>query len=169
MGRRVLALLGLFFLFSVSAKAQRAIELYAGYSYEWLYNLPNALPGRNLNGVEIAAQYKISKWFGVVGEVDGHFGLPAIRDARILGVMGGAQISIPRRISPFVHVLAGVGHARTDGIWDTSPAAAFGGGVDMRTASLFSWRMIQCDDVITHYFGSTEHNVRISTGILLRF
>jgi hypothetical protein len=170
MGRRLLVLLGVFFLFSVSARAQREVEIYAGYSYEGLYRLPNAIPGRNLNGVEIAAQYKLNDWFGGVAEVDGHFGLPANRDARILGVMGGAQVSLPRRrVFPFAHALVGVGHARTDGIWDTSLAAAFGGGIDMRIAPLFSWRTIQVDDVLTRYFGGMQQNVRISTGILWRF
>ena len=170
MGRRLLVLLGVFFVFSISARAQREVELYAGYSYEGLDRLPNAIPGRNLNGAEIAAQYKLNSWFGGVAEVDGHFGLPSNRDARILGVMGGAQVSLPRRrISPFVHALVGIGHARTDGIWDTSLAAAFGGGIDMRIAPPLSWRMIQGDDVMTRYFGGTQHNVRISTGILWRF
>jgi hypothetical protein len=171
MGRRLLVLLGVIFLFSVSARAQREVEIYAGYSYEGLYQMPNAIPGRNLNGAEIAAQYKLTSWFGAVAEVDGHFGLPANRDARILGVMGGAQVSLPRRrrISPFAHALVGVGHARTDGIWDTSLAEAFGGGVDLRIAPLLSWRTIQVDDVRTGYFGGSQQNVRISTGILWRF
>ena len=170
MGRRLLVLLGVLFLFSTAARAQREVEVYAGYSYEGLDRLPNAIPGRNLNGLEIAAQYKLTDWFGIVAEVDSHFGLPSNRDARILGVMGGAQVSRPRRrISPFAHALAGIGHARTDGIWNTSLAAAFGGGIDMRIAPLLSWRMVQGDDVITRYFGGVQHNLRISTGILWRF
>src|SRR6266851_7107553 len=146
--RRLFVLLGFFFLVSISARAQRVVEVYAGYSYEGLYRLPNALQGRNLNGVEIAAQFKFNDWLSVGAEVDGHFGLPSNRDSRILGVMGGPQFSFPRRISPFAHVLAGLGHARTNGIWDTSLAAAIGGGIDLRIAPLLSWRVIQGDDVI---------------------
>ena len=57
MARRLLILLGLLFLFSISAKAQ-GIEVFGGYSYERF----GISPGRNLNGVEIAAQYKFADW-----------------------------------------------------------------------------------------------------------
>jgi hypothetical protein len=52
----VLVLLGLFFLFSVSARAQRMMGAFGGYSYEGLGRLPQAIPGRNLNGVKIVVQ-----------------------------------------------------------------------------------------------------------------
>ncbi len=168
MARRVLVLLGLSFFFSISARAQN-VELFGGYTYEGLKGLPNALPGRNLSGVETSLQYKFRKWFGVLGEVNGYFALPAARDTRSLNIMGGPQISIPWRFSPFAHILVGVGHVKTDGIWDTSRAEAIGGGIDMHLAPLLSWRMIEADNVFTGYFGGTQHNLRISTGIVLRF
>jgi hypothetical protein len=169
MTRRVLVLLSLFLLFSISAKAQSAIEVFGGYSYQGLDRLPQAIPGRNLNGVEIAVQYKFNDWLGVVGEVDGHFGLPSMPASRSLNILTGPQFSLPRRISPFAQILVGYGHGYTNGIWDNSFAAAIGGGIDMRVAPMLSWRIIEGDDVITRYFGGIEHNPRISTGIVLRF
>ena len=164
MARRLLILLGLFFLFSISAKAQ-GIDVFGGYSYERL----RTSPGRNLNGVEITAQYKFADWLGVAADLDGHFGLPSQPDGRTLHFMVGPQISFPARLSPFVHALAGIGHVSTNGIADTSFAAAIGGGIDMRIAPLISWRIIQGDDVITHYFGGIQHSARVSTGIVFRF
>jgi len=124
---RLLVLLGLCFLFSISAKAQNPIEVFGGYSYEQLGRLPAAIPGRNLDGVEIAVQFKFKDWVGVEAEVDGHFGLPSEPAARSLNILGGPQFSLPGRITPFAHVLVGVGHGYTDGIWDNSFAAAIGG------------------------------------------
>jgi hypothetical protein len=164
MARRLLILLGLFFVFSISARAQ-GIDLFGGYSYERV----GGSPGRNLNGVEITAQYKFMDWLGLAADVDGHFGLPSQPDGRTLHVMAGPQISFPARISPFLHVLAGIGHVSNNGISDTSFAGAIGGGIDMRIAPLISWRIIQGDDIITHHFGGVQHNVRVSTGLVFRF
>jgi hypothetical protein len=169
MTRRLLVLLSLFFLFSISARAQHAMDVFGGYSFEELDRLPQAIPGRNLSGVEIAVQYKFNDWLGVVGEVDGHFGLPSKPASRSLNILAGPQFSLPKRISPFAHILVGYGHGYTNGIWDNSFAAAIGGGIDMRVAPLLSWRIFEGDDVITRYFGGIEHNPRISTGLVLRF
>lgn len=169
MARRLLVLLGLFFLFSISASAQNEIDVFGGYSFQELDRLPQAIPDRNLSGVEIALQYKFEDWLGIVGKVDGHFGLPSTPAARSLNILGGPQLSLSARISPFVHVLAGLGHGYTNGIWDNSFAAAIGGGIDIRVAPMLSWRILGADDVITKYFGGIEHNPRISTGIVLRF
>jgi hypothetical protein len=169
MARRLLVLLGFFFLFSISASAQYEIDVFGGYSFQELDRLRQAMPGRNLSGVKIAVQYKFEDWLGIVGEVDGHFGLPSTPAARSLNILAGPHLSIPARISPFVHVLAGLGHGYTNGIWDNSFAAAIGGGIDMRVAPMLSWRILEGDDVLTKYFGGIEHNPRISTGIVLRF
>jgi len=160
MARRLALLLGLFFPFSLPAGAQGRVELFGGYSYERL----NTSLARNLNGVELTGQYKLKDWLGVAADLDGHFG----SGARTLHFMVGPQISWPGRISPFVHVLAGVGRVHT-GLSDTSFAAAIGGGIDMRLLPLLSWRIIQGDDVITSAFGATQHSVRLSTGIVMRF
>jgi hypothetical protein len=164
MARRLLILLGLFFLFSISARAQSA-DFFGGYSYERF----GGSPGRNLNGVEITGQYKFMDWLGVAADLDAHFGLPSLPDARTLEFMVGPQISFPARISPFVHALAGVGHASTNGISDNSFAGAIGAGIDMRIVPLVSWRIIQGDDLITHHFGGVQHSARLSTGLVFRF
>ena len=164
MARRLLILLGLFFLASLSARAQSA-DIFGGFSYERF----GASPGRNLAGVEITGQYRFSNWLGLAADFDGQFGLPTAPDGRTLHVMVGPQISFPARISPFVHLLGGIGHASDDGISSTAVAGAIGGGIDMRVAPMVSWRVFQADDVITHFFGGVQHSARISTGLVFRF
>jgi hypothetical protein len=134
MARRLLFVLGLLFLFSISAKAQ-GIDLFGGYSYERL----GTSPARNLNGEEITWQFKFTNWFGVAADLDSQFGLPSQPDGRTLHFMVGPQISFTARISPFVHVLAGIGHVYDTGSRDTSFASAIGGGIDMRILPLISW------------------------------
>ncbi len=164
MARRLLILLVLLFLPSISAKAQ-GVSLFGGFSYEHF----DVSPGRNLGGVELMPEYKLTNWFGAVADVDANFGFPSSPEGRTLQFMVGPQISFPARISPFFHVLAGVGHASVDGIVNTSFAGAIGGGVDMRLESLVSWRVIQIDDLVTNHFGGVQHSPRISTGFVFRF
>jgi hypothetical protein len=164
MARRLLILLGLFFLFSISARAQGTGVL-AGYSFERL----GTSPGRYLHGVEIAAQHNFTSWFRFTADFDGHFGVPWSADGRTMHFVVGPELAVPGRISPFVHVMAGIGHVHANGLTDTSFASAVGGGIDMRFAPLFSWRMLQGDDVMTNFYGRVQHSVRLSTGILIRF
>jgi hypothetical protein len=164
MARRLLLLLGLFFLLSISAKAQ-GTGIFGGYTFERL----GTSPGRYLNGVEIAAQHSFTGWFRISADVDGHFGLPWSPDGRTLHFMVGPEIAVPGRFSPFAHVMAGIGNVHDNGFTSTSFAGAIGGGLDYRIAPLFSWRVIQVDDVITNFFGGTQHSARLSTGFMFRF
>jgi hypothetical protein len=164
MARRLSILLGLIFLISLSARAQDRVELFGGYSFERY----GGTPGRNLNGWEIEGQYKLAPWVGLAADLDGQYPLPSQPDARTLHFMVGPQISFPDRISPFLHVLGGLGHLQEGGA-QTSFAGAIGGGIDLGIAPQLSWRMIQADDVVTLFFGGTQHSMRLSTGLVIRF
>ena len=162
--RRLSILLGLIFLISISARAQDNVELFGGYTFQRY----GGTPSRYLNGWEISGKYKLAPWVGIAADLDGHYGLPSSPDARTLHFMVGPQISFPGRISPYFHVLGGFGHMQGNGS-NTSLAGAIGGGVDMRVAPLLSWRVIQADDVVTRFFGGTQHSLRLSTGLVIRF
>ena len=165
MRRRLLMILGLFFAISVSARAQSFGDLFGGYSYQHL----GTSPARNINGFELTLQRRFIPWIGIVGDVAGHFAMPSQLDTRTLNFMVGPQISLPARFSPFFHVLGGVGNIHQNGNSDTSFATAIGGGLDIHLAPLFAWRTIQVDDVVTQFFGRTQHSLRISTGLVFRF
>lgn len=164
MARRLSMLLGFIFLITLTARAQDQVEIFGGYTFERY----GGTPERNLNGWEIEGKYKVAPWFGLAADLDGHYGLPSQPDARTLHFMVGPQITFPGRFSPYLHVLGGVGHHQGDGA-QTSFAGAVGGGVDLRLAPLVSWRMVQADDVMTRFSGTTQHSMRLSTGLVIRF
>ena len=165
MARKLLILLIFTFLSSLSAQAQ-SMGLFVGYSFEHV----GTDPSRNFNGVEIGAQYKLAPWLSAVADLDGHYVFPNQSDGRTFHIMFGPEVGIPiRRYSVFVHALAGYASIHDNGLTGSSYSAALGGGLDRHIAPLLTWRMIQADDVITHYFGGVQHNIRLSTGVLLRF
>jgi opacity protein-like surface antigen len=73
------------------------------------------------------------------------------------------------KMRPFAEALFGASHVNTNGAGsDTSFATAIGGGLDYKITKPLAWR-VQADYLQTRFFGSTQNNVRISTGIVLRF
>jgi hypothetical protein len=126
----------------------------------------------NLNGWEVAGQYKFLDWLGGVADVDGHYG----SFGGIGGVgtstytfLFGPQISLPARASPFGHLLLGGAHNSTGGFGASSFAMALGGGIDADLPRGIRWRLVQMDYVLTQFRGGSQNNFRLSTGILLRF
>lgn len=166
MARKLLILLGLFMIGSISARAQ-SFGVLAGYSFEHVATSP----GRNFNGIEVGAQYRIFGWLSAAADLDGHYVFPNQTDGRTFHFMVGPEISLPltKKYFPFVHVLAGYGEIHDSGLTSSSYSAALGGGLDRHLAPLLTWRMIQVDDVVTHYFNGLQHNVRLTTGVVLRF
>ncbi len=88
----------------------------------------------------------------------------------------GPRVSIPAgRFRPFGEFLIGGAHmnAKATGTnssfgTDNSFATAVGGGFDYRIIRPIAWRL-QGDYIHTNLFGTGENDVRISTGIVLRF
>jgi hypothetical protein len=168
MVRRVCLLLGLIFLASVPARAQDPedkIELSAGYAYMHF----KSVPAVNLNGFDVSGQYKLRDWLGGVAEVGGEYGSVGGVRSQVYTYLFGPQISWPRRISPFAHLLFGASSFSGGGYASRSIGAAYGFGVDAKVKKKWSWRVIEGDIVPTHLGGVSEHSVRVSTGIVFRF
>ncbi|MGC1223452.1 MAG: hypothetical protein WA872_16880 [Candidatus Sulfotelmatobacter sp.] len=74
------------------------------------------------------------------------------------------------KFRPFAEGLFGGAHVNVNnGVGsDTSFATALGGGLDYKIIRPVAWRF-QGDYVQTRFFGTTQNNVRLSTGIVLRF
>ena len=164
MWQKLVLVIGLMLATSITASGQ-AIQLFGGYSYQRFDGTPSV----NLSGWEVAGRVRLISWLGGVADVAGHYGSPSSVNMRTVTATFGPEISVPTRISPFFHVLGGVGRIRIGSATDTSFATTIGGGVDWRLVPFVSWRVVQIDDVRTRFFGSTQHNARISTGIVLRF
>jgi hypothetical protein len=165
--RKLSLLVGLASLTSLAAHAQGLgdkVELFGGYSY-----MRTASPSFNLNGWELAGQYKVTDWLGGVGDFDGHYGSPNGFSTSLHTFLFGPEVSWPARVSPFAHVLFGGAHVSSGSFSDTSFAMAVGGGIDTRLIHGIYWRIFQGDYLPTFFGNSRENNARLSTGIVVRF
>jgi hypothetical protein len=162
--RKLSLLFGLCLLASASAHAQ-SIDAWGGYSYMRF----RGTPAGNYNGFKLGAQYKVKSWLGAVGEFGVDFGSPTGAGSSIRTFLVGPQVSFPARVSPFAHVLFGGAHFGQGSFGDTSFSAGYGFGIDTKIAPSLSWRVLEADVIHTHFFGSTQNNLRLSTGIVIHF
>jgi opacity protein-like surface antigen len=163
--RRLCLLAGLILVASISAHAQDKVELFGGYSFMRVDNSPSF----NTNGWELSGNYKFADWLGGVADFDGHYASPGGLSTSLHTYLFGPQVSWPARVSPFAHVLLGGAHASAGGESDTSFAMAIGAGIDTRVLPGIYWRVIQGDYLRTRFFGQTQNNGRLSTGIVFKF
>jgi len=177
----------------VIAQAQEAsrVEVFGGYSYMRLQDSGIDGQDRDLNGYNVSGAFTIlKKSLAIKADVSGHFGnlsniLPTSTDLRQTMFLFGPQFTLRKsqRIQPFAHALFGFANQRINNdvvgdITDNAFAFAIGGGVDIKAlSSKLSLRMVQADYVRTQLgllngVGSDStgsNNLRISTGIVLRF
>jgi hypothetical protein len=167
MMRKVYSLLGMLFLFAVSAHAQGysdKVEVFGGYAY--LHLDPTST---SLNGWEGSAQYKFTDWLGGVADFSGDYGSIGGVGTSLHCFLFGPQVSFPAKLSPFAHVLIGGAHSSIGGVGDNAFAAAIGAGFDYKVEHGLSWRIFQADYLATRFGSNTQNNVRVSTGIVFRF
>lgn len=177
-----------------SAQIPTSGNVFFGYSYESVsssaVDVAN-LSRANLNGWEASLEGKVFPWVGFVADLSGHYGSPSYQvelggEASTISVTGheftalfGPRVSAPiGKFRPFAEALFGAAHITTTANTplqsdiaqpsDTSFAVALGGGLDYRIIKPVAWRF-QGDYVETRFFGTTQNNVRLSTGIVLRF
>jgi len=67
------------------------------------------------------------------------------------------------------HLLLGGAHFSAHGFGNSSFSMALGGGIDATVVHDIRWRVIQMDYLLTQFGGGSQNNLRISTGIILRF
>lgn len=149
-------------IFALFATAQEGPkpELFAGYQYTHLDG------GWHGNGWDSAATMPLGHWFGVSGDFSGGYG----SGSSLYTYTFGPQVSThTKSIAPFAHALFGGAHASSNGLGSNGMAMFFGGGVDAGHQSI-AFRLVQFDWMITRFSGvSDKNNVRVSTGLLLRF
>ncbi len=183
---RITSILFALFLFAAPAVAQipASGNVFFGYSY---YNTNFSGVGRaNLNGWEGSVEAKIFPGVGIVGDFSGHYGsqnyvnpsntcgvgasCPSGYNIHAFDGMFGPRFSASfGKFRPFAEFEFGFGHATINGTTsDTSFATAAGGGLDYRIIRPIAWRF-QGDYVSTHLFSLYQNNIRLSTGIVVRF
>jgi len=175
-----------FFLFATLAPAQvpTAGNVFFGYSY---YNTNLANVGRtSLNGWQGTLEGKVFPAVGIVADLSGGYGsqnfvnpantcaigvvCPTNFSPHVYEALFGPRFSASfGRFRPFAEFEFGAGHVSANGFpSDTSFAAALGGGLDYRILRPIAWRF-QGDYLSTHWFGVHQNNVRLSTGVVIRF
>jgi opacity protein-like surface antigen len=182
--RKILCLMGLVCLFSLSAAAQDSsrIDLFGGYSY--VHTSPGiALSSFNANGGVGSVAVNLNSWASIVGEVGG-IHVSSIHgtdvDANALTFLAGPKISFFRRapLTPFVQVLAGFAHS--DAAFNTVSTSSFNGfalapgvGLDWNVTHHVGLRLGQVDYLLTRLPSSTNqvnwNNFRYSAGVVFRF
>ncbi len=180
--RKVAIIVCSVFLLAGAASSQvPSGNVFVGYSY---YSADLSSLGRsNLNGWNGSVEGKLLPWVGIVADVSGHYGSEDVPNCfgpvqcpnlsikvHELDFLFGPRVSVSvGKIRPFAEVLFGGGHVSTNGAGsDTSFATALGGGIDYHLIPLVAWRL-QGDYIQTRFFSTTQNNVRLSTGIVLRF
>jgi opacity protein-like surface antigen len=180
---RKIALIGLAsLLFASVAMAQvpTSGNVFFGYSY---YNTNlSPIDRANANGWEASLEGKVLPWVGIVADFSGHYGsenFPAFCpqnpctinvNVNERNVLFGPRVSASfGKFRPFAEAMFGVGHVNADAAGsDTSFATALGGGLDYRLIRPVAWRF-QGDYIQTRFFGTTQNNLRLSTGIVFHF
>jgi opacity protein-like surface antigen len=159
-------------------------NVFIGYSFQNVSSstLNLNLDRANLQGWEASLEGKLFPVLGIVADFSGHYGSESFPEAvpggienasvsaHELEVMFGPRVSISvGKFRPFAEVEVGVGHVNTNGLGsDTSFASAAGGGIDYRIIKPVAVRL-QGDWVGTRFFGTTQNDFRLSTGVVLRF
>jgi hypothetical protein len=152
-----------------------AIDVFGGYSYlrfdSKTLGFANQL---NLNGGDIeVALPDLYQGLGAVIDVSGHF----TSEMEEFNFLIGPQYTFPwKGMRLYGHGLFGKARdrLRQPGTTQLEPsylgrAIALGGGVDLPLRGRFSVRVVQADYLITSEFSSTQHNIRLSTGLIYRF
>lgn len=173
----------------ILAQAQEAprYEFFGGYSYMRLEDSGIDGQDRDLNGYNMSGAVNVfKKYLSVKVDVSGHFGdllSSAAPTARIdqgqTLFLAGPQITFRKNemFQPFAHVLFGAVRRKVEAdaigldISDTGFAFAAGGGVDVKTplGKKVAVRLFQADYVRTRINDVSSGNLRVSTGIALRF
>jgi hypothetical protein len=152
-----------------------AIEVFGGYSYLRFESTPLGFSDQlNLNGWNAALSLPdLYEGFGVAADISGHY----TREMEEYNFLIGPQYTFKwSSLRPYGHALFGKARdrIRQPGSTQLEPsslarAIAFGGGLDFQVSERFSVRPVQADYLVTSVFSGTQHNIRISGGLVFRF
>ena len=180
--RKLFFIAALLLALPLIAQAQDApkVEIFGGYSY---LRADDDDGGIDLHGWNASTAVNINKWVGIVADFSGHYGDVTVGPGPKADVSGYLFLVGPRFsyrghkvLTPFGHVLLGAarqnfslrtasGTLKSD---DAAFAMAIGGGLDATVHPNLAIRLFQTDYVLTRFNDDSQHNFRISTGLVLR-
>jgi outer membrane protein with beta-barrel domain len=148
------------------------VEVFGGYSWA----------GGNFHGWNTSVTGNVSKSFGLVADISGHYGSEV--DGPFLINQDAHSFHFgPRfahrgtRCTPFVYALFGVTrfHERATisgqrfSESDTGFSSVLGGGLDVRVSDRLAIRAFQLDYFRPNFFGEAHNRGRLAFGVVLRF
>jgi hypothetical protein len=167
-----------FFCPQVSAQSKSklpSIDVFGGYSYlRFDARTLGFADQLNMNGANVSvALPDLYQGLGAAIDISGHY----TGQMEEFNFMIGPQYTYEwKGMRLYGHGLFGKARdrLRQPGTTLVEPshlgsAVAFGGGLDLPLKGRFSVRAIQADYLITSEFGSSQHNIRLSTGLIYRF
>jgi len=158
----------------VAAQVAPRWEIFGGYSYRRMDTPTLGFADySNLHGWNAAAAFNLTRSWSFALDLSGHYG----SHLREFSYMIGPQYNWRREKSKFfVHGLFGkvqevvdVPNGTLNSIKSVGRSLAGGGGFDWDYSSRFTIRVVQADFVSTNTFGTTQHDIRVSTGLIFHF
>jgi opacity protein-like surface antigen len=158
-------------------------EIFGGYSYFRADSGLSVMPNQNSNGWDASVTRNLNRFLGVTADFNGDYTSATVSGANVTGhihnFLFGPTVSYrTRKFTPFAHALFGVSHltgstavtgTSTVSSSDNAFATALGGGVDVKINRLFAVRLAQIDYLRTQFSGTSQNNLRYSTGLVFRF
>jgi hypothetical protein len=152
-----------------------SIEVFGGYSHLRFESVPLGFSDQlNLDGWNAAISLPdLYQGFGIAADVSGHY----TQEMKEYNFLIGPQYAFRwKGIRLYGHGLFGKARdrLRLTGSSQIEPSSlarafAFGGGFDFPVGEKFSVRPIQADYLITSAFSGTQHDIRLSSGLVFRF
>lgn len=180
--RKLFFIAALLLALPLIAQAQEApkVEIFGGYSY---LRADDDDGGIDLHGWNTSTAVNINRWAGIAADFSGHYGETTVAPGVKADLSGylflvGPRFSYRKHkvLTPFGHILLGAarqyasvrtasGKISSD---DAAFAMAIGGGLDATVHPNVAIRLFQTDYVLTRFGDDTQHNFRLSTGLVLR-
>lgn len=160
---------------SAQSKWIPGVEAFGGYSHLSFQSSELGFGNQTqMNGWEFALTIPhIVGGLGITGDVSGDYSTSLEQYIYALGPQYKWEVG---RFDVIGHTLFGKAQTRVREAGssfveasDRHRALLFGGEVDLPLNDRFTWRMVQADYVVTSAFSGTQDNLRLSTGIILRF
>jgi hypothetical protein len=156
------------------------VDLFAGYSMMHIDAKGLTTEANNVMGWGASVTNNISKNVGITFDAAGFYrnidAGTAHSTASAYSMMAGPTISFPtKKVSPFVHVLAGAGFLTVSGssssrnFSEHAVAGAAGGGLDVPAGHFVSIRVVEADYFPVHHASAGNFkNIRWRSGVVFR-
>jgi opacity protein-like surface antigen len=136
----------------------------------------------DLHGGSASGAYRFGKWTSIAGDFGGYDFTPLSNgvNGRLYTFLAGPRFSFRQqaKLTPFSQILLGVARhtadTPTNRAGENSFAFLLGGGLDVNLKHHLAIRAVEADYLLTRFGGATgnsasQHNLRLSTGIVFRF